>query len=378
MPASLDGLFVLDFSTLLPGPLASLMLAEAGAEVLKIERLEGGDEMRSYPPLWGGESAAFALLNRGKKSLAIDLKSADAVARLTPLIARADVLIEQFRPGVMTRLGLGYEACRRINPRLVYCSITGYGQEGENSQRAGHDLNYMAEAGLISLSHGSAEQPVVPPVLVADIAGGAYPAVINILMALRQRETTGEGSHLDVAMTDSLFALPFWALAEGQARGYWPGNADHLLSGGSPRYRLYPTADGDLLAVAALEQKFWDAFTEAIGLDESLRDDRRAPEETTRGVGALIAAQPSAHWQGVFSEVDCCCNLVRSLEEACADPRFRARGLFAERLSNDAGQVMPALPLPIDASLRADSGAPAKAPRLGSENRVLLTPTEDA
>ncbi len=371
MPAALDGLMVLDFSTLLPGPLATLMLVEAGAEVIKIERPDGGDDMRHYPPQWGESGAAFSLLNRGKKSLALDLKAADAVSRLRPLIAHADVLVEQFRPGVMTRLGLGYEACRAINPRLVYCSITGYGQSGENSGRAGHDLNYQAETGLLSLSHGSLEQPVVPPALTADIAGGAYPAVINILMALRQREMTGEGAHLDVAMADGLFTLPFWALAEGQTTGRWPGNADSLLSGGAPRYRLYPTADGGLLAVAAIEQKFWEAFCEAIGLEAELRDDRRSPQATTRRVAEIVKGRPAAHWAEVFARVDCCCNLVRSLEEAQADPSFNARGLFAERLVNEAGQDMSALPLPIDPVLRANRGESLSAPSLGADNAQL-------
>lgn len=378
MPAALDGLLVLDFSTLLPGPLATLMLAEAGAEVVKIERPDGGDDMRHYPPQWGESGAAFSLLNRRKKSLAVDLKAPDAVTRLRPLIARADVLVEQFRPGVMTRLGLGYDACRALNPRLVYCSITGYGQSGDNSARAGHDLNYQAEAGLLSLSYGSAEQPVVPPVLTADIAGGAYPAVVNILMALRQREATGEGAHLDVAMADGLFTLPFWALAEGQATGRWPGNADSLLSGAAPRYRLYPTADGGLLAVAAIEQKFWDAFCEAIDLDPELRDDRQNPEATTRRVADIVRDRPSAYWADLFTQVDCCCNLVRSLEEAHADPRFQARGLFAERLVNEAGQSMSALPLPIDPSLGPPPGSPASAPALGADNAMLDAFERDA
>ena len=368
MTGALEGTFVLDFSTLLPGPLATLLLAEAGAEVLKVERPGSGDEMRSYAPRWGAKSAAFALLNRGKKSLAIDLKQPRAVAQLEPLIARADVLVEQFRPGVMARLGLGYEACRAINPRLVYCSISGYGQEGANSGRAGHDLNYMAESGLLSLSHGPREQPVVPPVLIADIAGGTYPAVINILLALLRRTATGEGAQLDIAMTGSLFTLPFWALAEGQARGRWPGNGDHLLTGGTARYRLYPTADGAVLAVAALEQKFWDAFAEAIGLETSLRDDRQTPQETLRRVAEIIAGRTAEHWAALFAEVDCCCNLVRSLEEAQADARLRARGLFDERLANEAGDEMSALPLPIAPSLRAGLGTAKGAPRLGADD----------
>src|SRR5882724_164983 len=193
--APLEGLFVLDFSTLLPGPLATLMLAEAGAEVMKIER-PGGEEMRAYQPRIGADSINFQLLNRRKKSVVIDLKQAGAVTRLAPLIEKADVLVEQFRPGVMDRLGLGYEALRHLNPRLIYCSITGWGQNGPKSGNAGHDLNYMAETGVLALSVDANGAPCLPPVLAADIAGGTYPAVINILLALRQRDITGQGTHL--------------------------------------------------------------------------------------------------------------------------------------------------------------------------------------
>ena len=199
----LSGITVLDFTTLLPGPLATLMLAEAGAEVIKIERL-GGEAVRAYPPLRGGASVIYALLNRGKRSLELDLKEAAARTRLTPLIERADVVVEQFRPGVMERLGLGYETIKAINPRIVYCSITGYGQQGPRAGEAGHDLNYMGNTGLLSLAPGPMEAPVVPPALVADIGGGSMPAVINILLALRQRDLTGEGCHLDIAMADEL------------------------------------------------------------------------------------------------------------------------------------------------------------------------------
>jgi hypothetical protein len=175
----LEGIRILDFSTLLPGPLATLLLAEAGAEVIKIERPETGDEMRMYHPRWGTDSANFALLNRGKKSVALDLKSDDGRKRLAPLIASADVIVEQFRPGVMSRLGLDYETVSAINPRIVYCSISGYGQTGPARDVAGHDLNYIGDTGLLSLSYGDLERPVVPPALIADIAGGAYPAVMT-------------------------------------------------------------------------------------------------------------------------------------------------------------------------------------------------------
>src|SRR5262245_47228615 len=188
----LEGLLVLDFSTLLPGPLATLILAEAGAEVIKIER-PGGDEMRAWEPRWGSQSVNFALLNRGKKSIVVDLKDAHHREQLKPLMTRADVLVEQFRPGVMARLGLDYASVSAINPRIIYSSITGYGQTGPRRSVAAHDVNYMADSGLLSLSMGPPSHPVLPPALIADIAGGAYPAVMNIMLALRERDRTGRG-----------------------------------------------------------------------------------------------------------------------------------------------------------------------------------------
>jgi crotonobetainyl-CoA:carnitine CoA-transferase CaiB-like acyl-CoA transferase len=289
----LAGVKVLDFSTLLPGPMAGLMLAEAGADVVKIERPGVGEELRHYEPKWGRDAIGFALLNRGKKSLAIDLKDLRQVALLEPLIRKADVLIEQFRPGVMDRLGLGFRALSAINPRLVYCSITGYGQTGPKAGTAGHDLNYLGDAGLLSLSLGDPQRPTVPPVLAADLAGGSYPAVVNILLALMQRERTGKGSHLDIAMTDNLFMLMTWAMGQGLAAGRWPVSGNEFLTGGSPRYQIYPTADGRYLAVAALEQKFWDTVCELIGLPRKCARSL-PPARPRRGSGASMRSTAAA------------------------------------------------------------------------------------
>ena len=290
----LAGIKVLDFSTLLPGPLAGLFLAEAGADVIKIERPGIGDEMRTYEPKLGADSANFVLLNRGKGSVAIDLKAPDALARLTPLIESADVLIEQFRPGVMQRLGLGFDALSRINPRLIYCSITGFGQNGPRRDMAGHDLNYLALAGLLPLTALTpAARPggTVPTAPIADIAGGSYPAVVNILLALLQRQQTGRGSYLDIAMTDNLFLLAYWGLANGFTSGQWPQAGVDLTTGGSPRYQYYRTADGGFLSAGPIEQRFWEVFCRLIDLDEPLRDDSRDREATRRAVAARIAAE---------------------------------------------------------------------------------------
>jgi alpha-methylacyl-CoA racemase len=359
----LSGLLVLDFSTLLPGPLATLMLAEAGAEVIKIER-PGGEEMRQFPPMWEGESASFALLNRGKKMLALDLKSASDRVKLMPLLKRADVLVEQFRPGVMARLGFGYDEVRTINPRIVYCSISGYGQSGPRAGEAGHDLNYIGNTGVLALQPGPREQPTVPPMLVADIAGGSFPAVINILLARRARDQSDEGTHLDIAMTDAMFTFAWYALALGQASGRFPGPGELRLTGGSPRYALYPTKDGKLVACGALEQKFWERFTQAIGLPAQLIDEERDPTATRRGIAAIIASRDSETWRPILAQADCCVTIVAPLEEAMRDPHFHDRGLFAHLLEGRGGNTITALPVPIADQFREPAGTKKNAPPL--------------
>ncbi|MBM3547668.1 MAG: CoA transferase [Alphaproteobacteria bacterium] len=355
----LAGLKILDFSTLLPGPLATLILAEAGAEVLKIERPGSGDDMRSFPPFVEGESALFALLNRGKKSLALDLKSTDVWTTLEPLIRDADVLVEQFRPGVMERLGLDYARSSAINPRLIYCSITGYGQTGPKANVVGHDLTYLAEAGVLS----QARLGAVPPVLAADIAGGAYPAVMNILLALRQRDATGKGAYLDIAMAEQSLTFAVGGLAELFATGKAPGPADWLLTGGSPRYQVYPTSDGQWLAAAPLEQKFWQRFCELIELPAEFRDDRRDRHATRDAVAKRIAAKPASHWRSLFDGEDVSCAIVATLEEAALDPQITARSVLSHRLAV-AGREMPAFPIPVAPTFR-QAPSVGKAPKLG-------------
>jgi len=359
----LSGLLVLDFSTLLPGPLAALMLAEAGAEVIKIER-PGGEDMRFFPPMRDGESATFALLNRGKTALALDLKSEADRAKLTPLIARADILIEQFRPGVMTRMGFGYDEVRKHNPRLIYCSISGYGQSGPRAGEAGHDINYIGNTGLLDLQPGPLEHPVVPPALIADIAGGTFPAVINILLALRARDQSGQGCHLDIAMTDAMFTFAWYALALGAAAGRFPKPGELPLVGGTPRYQLYPTKDGKLIACGALEQKFWESFAKTIGLPVELVNDLRDPKATCEAVAELIAGKTAEEWRPLLVAADCCATIVVSLEEAMRDPHFVRRGLFAHHVAGAKGKTMPALPLPIAPAFR-DKPATKKAPPFG-------------
>ena len=365
-PASpLAGVRVLDFSTLLPGPLASLLLAEAGAEVTKIERIGIGDEMRGYQPRLDDESAIFCLLNRGKKSVQIDLKAAGAIEQLRPLLERTDVLIEQFRPGVMDRLGLGYDQLRAAYPRLIYCSITGFGQSGPRAQFAGHDLNYMALSGLLGLQCGADGAPTLPHAPIADIAGGSYPAVMNVLLALIARERTGQGCHLDIAMTENLFPLAYWGLAQGYAAAGWPSPASGLVTGASPRYQVYACAGSGHVAAAPIEDRFWQRFCELIDLDPALRRPDADPAAVIRAVAGIIGRRPSAHWQDVFGQEDVCCCLVNTLEQAVQDPHFRERGLFAWRVRADS--AIPALPIPVAGQFRPPE-ITRSAPRLGADN----------
>ena len=365
----LQGIRVLDFSTLLPGPLATLILAEAGAEVIKVERPDRGDEMRSYEPRFGTDSVNFALLNRGKRSVAIDLKRPDAVDELRPLLETSDVVVEQFRPGVMDRLGLGYEALRTINPRVIYCAVTGYGQYGPRAHVAAHDLNYVAESGMLSLTSGSDGAPALPSALVADIGGGTYPAVINILLALRERDRTGVGCKLDIAMADNLFTLMYWGLGNGLAAGLWPTAGGDLVTGGSPRYNIYRTRDERFLDAAPLEQKFWDNFCSLLDVPLELRDDRRDPIATHDAVAQRVRARTADELRALLSGHDVCCTIMASLQDALADPHFAARGVFGRELAAGT-QTIAALPVPVANEFRAPDRR-ASYPELGEANDLL-------
>ena len=367
LKGSLEGIKVIDFSTLLPGPLASLFLSETGAEVIKIEKPGVGDEIRLSNPQWGEQSVSFSLLNRGKKSLSLDLKDPKNLKILIPILKEADIIIEQFRPGVMKRLGLDYESIKKINQDIIYVSITGYGQYGPKSMVAGHDLNYIGNAGLLSISMGRENDTVVPPALVADIAGGSYPAVINILLALRKRDLNKEGSYIDLSMTENLFPFMFWGLGSGFAHNKWPGNSDGVLSGGSPRYNIYKTSDGSYVAAAPLEDRFWNKFCEAIELPKKFIKMQNDQEKVIEEIRKIIGQKEKNYWLDVFNKADCCCSIVKSIEEAINDNHFKVRKIFENKIINNLGEEIPALPIPIDMQFRKDQKR-ASAPSLGNIN----------
>ena len=367
LKGSLEGIKVIDFSTLLPGPLASLFLSETGAEVIKIEKPGVGDEIRLSNPQWGEQSVSFSLLNRGKKSLSLDLKDPKNLKILIPILKEADIIIEQFRPGVMKRLGLDYESIKKINQDIIYVSITGYGQYGPKSMVAGHDLNYIGNAGLLSISMGRENDTVVPPALVADIAGGSYPAVINILLALRKRDLNKEGSYIDLSMTENLFPFMFWGLGSGFAHNKWPGNSDGVLSGGSPRYNIYKTSDGSYVAAAPLEDRFWNKFCEAIELPKKFIKMQNDQEKVIQEIRKIIGQKEKNYWVDVFNKADCCCSIVKSIEEAINDNHFKVRKIFENKIINNLGEEIPALPIPVDMQFRKDQKR-ASAPSLGDIN----------
>jgi alpha-methylacyl-CoA racemase len=359
----LEGIRVLDFTTLLPGPLATLFLAEAGASVLKIER-PTGDPGRNSRTRHNGEPIEFALLNRGKKSIVADLKNDEHKRIVMRLAEEADVLVEQFRPGVMARLGLGYSDLQAANPRLIYCSISGYGQTGPLAQVAGHDLNYVARSGMLGQSIDGDGKPILPQGLFADIGGGTYPAVINILLALQSRTVTGRGCHLDIAMCENTFAWMRNALAPVFVGKSATAPNHHPHTGGSPRYMVYVAQDGVALAVAPIEEPFWQRFCEIIGLPADQRDDRADPEQVRDRVAAQLLERPAAEWMKLFAGEDVCVEIVQDVQAAFDDAHFKARGVFERRLRLHDGHDMPALPVPLDRHLLRSE--PASYPALGS------------
>jgi crotonobetainyl-CoA:carnitine CoA-transferase CaiB-like acyl-CoA transferase len=237
---------------------------------------------------------------------------------------------------------------------------------------AAHDLNFIAQTGLLGLSMGPPERRVLPPALIADIAGGTYPAIVNILLALRQRDATGKGSHLDLSMAENLFPFLYWAMGNGLAAGQWPVNGGELVTGGTARFQIYTTRDGKAVAAAPLEQKFWDNFCDLIGLESSWRDDEVDPPGTIARVAAIIGGESSEHWHAKFAGKDCCCSIVRNVEEALKDPHFRARGVFRHALKNEKGAVMPALPMAVVPQFRGNPDIALEAPALGAHNEEYL------
>jgi crotonobetainyl-CoA:carnitine CoA-transferase CaiB-like acyl-CoA transferase len=298
--------------------MATLHLAELGATVTRIVAVDEEE------PADGVFRALHVLLTTGKAELRLDLKQPEGRAAFLELAAGSDVIVEGFRPGVVDRLGIGYEAVRAVNPRIVYCSVSGYGQSGPNRLRAGHDINYMASSGVADQIGAAGGPPALPNLQPGDLLGGSLTAVMGILAGLLDAQTRGVGRYIDVSMTDSLLAhavLPLAALAAGSTR---PRGED-VLSGGAPCYNYYRARDGRYLAVGALESKFWERLCDTIGRSDLKH--RAFDPEARAELQAVFETEASAHWLRVFEKVDCCVNLVLTPEEAVASPQARERGL---------------------------------------------------
>lgn len=331
MVLPLDGIRILDLSRLLPGAYATQMLADFGADVIKIEEPGSGDYGRVMPPLGaGGMGLSFLAINRNKRSLTLNLKTETGRAIFRRLVAQADVVLESFRPGVMERLGVGYEQLKAVNPRLVYCAITGYGQDGPYRLRAGHDLNYAGYAGLLDYNRGSNGEPAMPPTQLGDLAGGSFMAAMGVMVALLGREQTGEGRMVDVAMTEGVMALLPLMAATYLNTGKAPRPGTSALDGGLPCYNIYETRDGKHVTLAALEYKFWHIFCTHIGHLELLPFHLPAgPEERQQAIDVLRAVfktRTRDEWLAELAELDACVGPVYTLEEALNDPHAQARG----------------------------------------------------
>ncbi|GAB5341735.1 CaiB/BaiF CoA transferase family protein [Pseudomonas fluorescens] len=349
MSGPLASLKVLDFSTLLPGPFASLMLADMGAEVLRIESPTRMDLLRVLPPHDQGTSASHAYLNRNKRSLALDLKHAEALEIVRELVKDYDIVLEQFRPGVMERLGLGYEALKAINPKLIYVSITGYGQTGPYKDRAGHDINYLALAGVASYTGRQDSGPLPLGVQLADVGGGSLHAVVGLLAAVIARQQTGVGQYLDVSMTDCSFSLNAMAGAGYLACGVEPGWETHVLNGGS-FYDYYRSRDGRWMSVGSLEPAFMQALCAGLGRPELAAHGLSPKPEQQKALklGLQVEFEKRSFDElcELFAGLDACVEPVLSLSEAVEHPQLKARQLVSQVPRGDGStQAQIACPL---------------------------------
>ncbi len=322
---------ILDLSTLLPGPYASMMLADLGAQVLRVESPIRVDLVREMAPKIGNSSAAHQYLNRSKKSIALDLKQPEAIELIKALIKDYDIVLEQFRPGVMDRLGIGYEALKAINPKIIYCAITGYGQTGPYKDRAGHDLNYLAIAGISSYSKRKEQAPVPQGIQIADVAGGSLHGVIGILTALHHRQRTGEGQMIDISMTDCAFALNAMSGAGALAGGDIPDAESHLLNGGT-FYDYYQTSDGRYLSIGSLEPKFFSGLCQLLDLENllPLANKASAQQQIKDSFTYAFKQKTYEQWQEIFINLDLCVEPVLNLKEASEHPQLIAREMIID------------------------------------------------
>lgn len=374
MLGALQGLKILDFTRLLPGPLATMLMADMGAEVIKIESPTQKDSARDFPPFIAGESAAYLAYNRSKKSLCIDYSQEKGREIVLRLVQEADILIEQFRPTMMQRWGLDYETLHAVNPRLVYVSVTGYGQTGAYSQWAGHDLNYIALAGLLGGNEN--EAPQIPQSQIADIAGGSYMAVIACLSAIVSRATTGKGQWVDVAMLDAVMPLNITAMMFQWATKMQLPREKGVLSGGLVNYNVYKASDA-YVAVGALEAKFWAKFCELIGKPDW--KNRVLPTKTEilaqhkAELASVLASKTAQEWHDLGLQHDIPISKIHDINDLEQDAHLQARQMVIEMEHPKAGKLK-SIGVPLKFS-ETPASPTWTAPRLGAHTREILMAT---
>jgi crotonobetainyl-CoA:carnitine CoA-transferase CaiB-like acyl-CoA transferase len=333
MAGALKGMKILDFTTLLPGPYATMILADMGADVLRIISGSRPDVVAFFPPFIPGTeiSAAYAYLGRGKRCMTLNLKDPRSVRIVHRLIVDYDILIEQFRPGVMEKLGLDYHRLLKVNPALIYCSLTGYGQSGPLRNRAGHDINYLARSGIMSYSGRKETGPTLVGMQLADVASGSHNAVIGILAAVISRKETGKGQHIDISMTDGMIAFNAMYGAGFLVDGQDPLREEILLNGGS-LYDFYETKDGNYISVGSIEPQFFAAFCGVINCPDLISGGIAPPdaENVKRRVREIIKTRTRDEWTEMFRKVDACVEPVLALSEALDDAHMKERGMVVE------------------------------------------------
>ncbi|MGB1204283.1 MAG: CoA transferase [Chitinophagales bacterium] len=369
----LKDICVIDFSRLLPAPLATMLLADMGAEIIKIEHPESPDDIRNYPPFINQQSAYYLAINRSKRSLCLDLRQTSGKEICLELLKKADVLVESFRPGVMKKLGLDYASISKINPQIIYISLTGYGQSGPYAQEAGHDLNYIGRAGILHATGQKNSQPVIPSVQIADIAGGSYSTLSACLLALYQRERTGKGSYIDLSMLDA--SLPFMSLqyAEFQATGKTAKRGENVLSGALPNYNVYECNDGKFVALGALEPKFWKRFCEKVNrLDwvNMALGNAQNLEAIKNELTLLFRSKTQTEWLLLMENEDICLTAIHDLAAVSKDKHLTARNMFVEHEHLAYGNIKSiGNPIKIEGEAQNIGWA---APLLGEDTAAIL------
>jgi alpha-methylacyl-CoA racemase len=376
-PLPLEGVTVLDLSRLLPGPFCSLLLADFGADVIKVEDTGMGDYVRWAPPYVDGveetaKSAAFLALNRGKRSIRLDLKSEGGRDAFLRLVRTADVVLESFRPGVLDRLGVGYERLKQENPGLVYCAITGYGQDGPNRDRSGHDMNYLGLNGVLGLTGDADGPPVQAAGQIADLGGGALMGAVGILVALRERDRSGEGQFVDASMFDGALSWLTMLAAETLATGTAPRRGNVMLGGAIVCYRPYRAADG-YVSLGALEPKFWAAWCRGVEREDLIeRQFERAGSDTHREVEAIFAQRTRDEWREFASNHDCCLEPVLELDEVLDSELVAAREMVTGLDQPGAPEPVRLLGPPVKLSRTPADPNRAPGPSLGEHTEEVL------